>query len=349
MTEGKLICWIKLRDFCKKVYVQLGFQEEDAFLVADSLLQADLRGVRSHGIERMNVYIKRVELGLFNLSGEIKVIEEGPSTILVDGCNNMGPIACCKAIRLGLAKARESGSASICVRNSNHFGAAAYYTNIIAEQEYLGFTCTGAPPDVAPWGSYVQYLGTNPFSVAVPTSDGTMVLDMATSIQAKGKVRLALARNEKLPEGWCLDKHGNPTTDPAAALEGTMLPVGGPKGYSMAVFVDILGGVLSGAAFGKYGPHFARDFTQPCNVGHFFFILDIERFMPLGQFKKRLDVMISDIKALPKREGVDEIFLPGEIETNKLKKAKQEGIFVDGVQLQFLAAMADKFRIPMDF
>jgi len=341
----KLVEWHSLRSFIQQVFTKAGIPEGDALILADAFVFADMRGVRSHGIERMPNYLERVEKGLINKTGEIRILSESPSTLLVDACNSLGSVACVKSIRLASQKVKETGCVTLSICHSNHFGAAAYYTNMIAEMGMVGFTCTGATADVAPWGSYERYLGTNPFSISVPTLDGIMNLDMATSVQAKGKLRVLKARGEKVPEGWCLDKDGNPTTDPDAAIAGTMLPMGGPKGYGMAAFIDILGGVLSGSLFGKYAPHFVTDMEHISNVGHFFYILDISHIMPLDQFKRRLDIFSSDIKSLPKREGFDEIYLPGEIEARKMTQAKAEGISIDDIAQARLKEMANKYDV----
>jgi LDH2 family malate/lactate/ureidoglycolate dehydrogenase len=345
---NKSIEYTRLRTFIQQVYQVIGVPEGDAFIAADSLVFADMRGIRSHGIERLGTYIKRIQQNLINPAGEITVLHETDSTLQVDANNLLGPVACVKALAIAKKKAVQSGSATLSMRNSNHYGAAAFYTDRLAQEGFLAFTCTGATADVAPWGSYQAYLGTNPVSVSVPSKTGTINLDMATSVQAKGKVRVLHARGEALPEGWCLDKNGNPTTNTADALEGTMLPMAGPKGYGMALFVDILGGVLSGALFGKYAPHFVNDFTQTSRIGHFFYLLNIENLMPKQEFLNRLDVMVQDIKSLPVREGFEEILLPGEIEARKAEEAMRTGIVLDDVAQKRLLEFSASFSVPLD-
>lgn len=349
MSEKIMVNWERLRGFIQEIALKLGLPEDDAFILADSLVFADLRGIRSHGLTRLPTYIKRIECGLINTSGEIKVLKESASTIYVDACNSLGSVASVKALRLAIKKARETGCVTLSIKGSNHYGSAAYYTNLAAQEGMIGFTCTGCTPDVAPWGSYERYIGTNPFSISAPTGSGILNLDMATSVQAKGKIRVLADRGERIPEGWCLDAEGNPTTDPEKAIAGTMLPMGGAKGYGMAVFVDVVASILSGGLFGKYEPHFVTDFEHISELGHFFYLLDIEKIMPLDQFKKRLDWMISDIKGLPLRSGFKEIFLPGEIEAKKTEEAKKNGIEMDDTFCQCIRELSEKFNVPLPY
>ena len=345
MSLERKVDWQKTLDVCTKIYMAQGLPEEDAFMVADNLVQAELSGVYSHGITRMKVYTKLIESDMVNVKGNIKVDSEHPALLHIDGCNSMGAVSCTKAVRLGIAKAKQQGAAAVSVRNSNHFGAAAYYTNMMAEEGLMGLSMTSAPPNVAPWGSYQGYLGTNPLSFAVPSNNGPIILDMATSIAARGKVLVMADKGDPVPEGWALDKFGKPTTDAKEAADGTMLPIGGPKGYGLAFFIDMISGVMSGAAFGDHIVNFTKVMTAPPDIGHFFFMVDISKIMPLDTFKARADVFCNDIKSMPKIEGVSEIFLPGEIEKRKIEKYKAEGLNLRVALLDELKAICEKYNV----
>jgi len=294
--------------------------------------------------------MKYIDNDQVNTSGEIKVLNESPATLHIDGNNCLGAVVATKAVRRGIEKARESGAAVISIRRSNHFGTAAYYTQMIAEQGMVGIAMTNAFPHVAPLGSCQGYLGTNPISFGAPTASGKpMILDMATSVVARGKILSAAEKGEQIPIGWALDAQGNPTTDAAAALKGVLLPIAGPKGYGLSLFIDILSGVLSGAKFGGHlGPHAVGNTSRDTDVGHFFVIADISRFMPLEQFYERIKVVINDIKSLPRIEGVNEIFMPGEIEERKADLSIKEGLLLDEALITEIKGMCERFGITFD-
>jgi len=350
MTEQKRVDWQKARELCAKIYMARGIPEEDAYMVSDNLISAELSGVYSHGITRMKMYMRYIDNGQVNTSGEIKVLNESAATLHIDGNNCLGAVVATKAVRRGIEKARESGAVVISIRRSNHFGTAAYYTQMIAKQGMLGIAMTNAFPHVAPWGSYKGYLGTNPISFGVPTASGKpMILDMATSVVARGKISVAAEKGEPIPIGWALDANGNPTTDAAAAVKGVLLPIAGPKGYGLSLFIDVLSGVLSGAKFGGYlGPHAMGNTSKDTDIGHFFVIADISRFMPLEQFKERVEVVINDIKSLPRIEGVNEIFMPGEIEQRKADLGMKEGLLLSGALITELKVMCERFGVEFD-
>ncbi len=350
MTEGKRVDWQKARDLCAKIYMARGIPEADAYMVSDNLISAELNGVYSHGITRMKMYMRYIDNGQANSSGEIKIINEGPATLHIDGNNCLGAVVATKAVKKGIAKAKEMGAAIVSVRRSNHFGTAAYYTQMIAEQGMVGIAATNAFPHVAPLGSSKEYLGTNPISFGAPTASGKpMILDMATSVVARGKISVAAEKGEPIPLGWALDADGNPTTDAKAAANGVLLPIAGPKGYGLSLFIDVLSGVLSGAKFGGHlGPHAVGNTSKDTDVGHFFVIVDISRFMPLDEFNERMGVIISDIKALPKIEGVSEIFMPGEIEQRKVDVNMKEGLLLSEALLGELQKMCERFGIDFN-
>lgn len=346
MAGERRVDWQKARDLCVKLYMARGIPEADAYMISDNLILAELSGVYSHGLTRMNMYMRYIDNGQANISGEIKVLNEGPATLLIDGNNCLGTVVATKAVRRGIEKARGSGAVIVSVRKSNHFGIAAYYTQMITEQGMLGIAATNAFPHVAPWGSYKGYFGTNPISFGAPTMSGKpIILDMATSVVARGKISVAAKEGKSIPLGWALDAYGNPTTDAAAAVKGVLLPIAGPKGYGLSLFIDILSGVLSGAKFGGYLGPTDENTSKDTDVGHFFVIIDISRFMNIEDFNKRIEIMIKDIKALPKVDGVDEIFMPGEIEQRKTEINKREGLLLNELLQEDLKRLCERFDV----
>src|SRR3712207_3994940 len=300
---------------------------EDASIVADSLVQANLRGVDSHGVARVGIYVKRLEMGLVNPRPNVEVAREGAGTLLVDGDNGMEQVVGVRAIDLGLDKAKESGGVSVGVRRSNHYGAGAYYVQRAVDRDTVAFAYSNAPPTMAPWGGVDPYVGTNPYAFGVPAGKHPpIILDMATSIVARGKIILAAQKGESIPEGWAIDKHGNETTDAQEALEGSVLPFGGPKGYALSLMIDIMAGTLTGAGFGPRVTSLYDNFDEPQDVGAFFQLIDIGQFADPDAFKANIDRMIEEIKASRKSAGTEEIFLPGEIEYRMEQEREASGI-----------------------
>ena len=317
----------RLSDFVSAVFSTAGVPEDEATLIAESLTEADLTGVESHGVSRVPIYLKRIEMGVVNAAAKLDVIADLPGALVLDGCNSMGIVTGCRAMDMALKKAETSGAVFATVRNSNHFGIAAFFTQRALKKGMIGYVGSNAPSTVAPWGGVKPYMGTNPFSIAFPAGkEPPIVMDMATSIVAQGKIILAAKEGRPIPFGWAITKEGDPTDDPKAALEGTVLPFAGAKGYSISLMLDVLSGILSGAAFGPYLCNMWNDFKNPQNVGHYFVVINVEKFLSLDEFKNKMDTMIRDIKQSPRAKGVDEILLPGELERRKRDKRIVEGI-----------------------
>ena len=344
--DNILTDWEKLRSFCQKLLQCEEMPEDEAFIASDCLVQADLCGVESHGVSRTGIYLKRLEEKAVNPVCSLKIESEYPASMALNGCNSMGMVTGKRAMEFAIKKAKEAGSSFITVKNSNHYGMAYYYVKMAADENLIGITGTNAPPNIAPWGSSVPYLGTNPIAISAPTEGDPIILDMAPSVVAMGRVIMAARLGQDIPEGWAITKEGEPTTDPNLAVNGSVLPIGGPKGYGISLFIDILSGILSGA---DYGPHLGNmwnDFSRPQNVGHFFSCIDISKFVSLDVFKKRLGEMRSEIKALPRNEGVGEIFMPGEIELNRVRERKLKGIPLPPVVHTELKDLSLKYNIP---
>lgn len=319
--------WKRLQGFCAQVFERAGVSAEQAGIVADSLIQADLRGVESHGVVRTAIYLKRVEAGKMDPTSKISILNDTGSTLLLDGNNNFGAVVGSQALEIAMERSKQHGVGIVAVRGSNHFGTGAYYALKAIQKDQILLVMSNASQTMPPTGGVRPFLGTNPLAVGVPAGEELpFILDMATSVVARGKIIVAAQKGDSIPLGWAIDKAGNPTTDANAALEGSVLPIGGPKGYAISMFIDILSGVLTGAGFGKYVNNMYENWEQPQNVGHFFIALDIGKFIPVDHFKARMDDYIRSLKAEPKAPGVQEIFIPGELEHRQTVKRKAVGI-----------------------
>ncbi len=329
MTSSNKYSYKKLQDFCSTVFVKAGVMKEQADIVAASLVQADLRGVDSHGVVRTAIYLKRVEQKMINPAADIHIEKENESTALIDGGNHFGAVVGDKALKLAMEKAKTTGVGMVGVKNSNHFGTGAYYALEALKQDLGTIIMSNASQTMPPTGGVRPFIGTNPLAVGIPCGAyQPFLLDMATSVVARGKIIVAAQKGESIPQGWAIDKNGKPTTNAEEALEGSVLPLGGTKGYGISMFIDILSGVLTGAGFGKYVHNMYEDWEKPQNVGHFFITFDINKFIDIQEFKNRMDLYISDVKGEPRGEDVDEILIPGEIESRISEQRKKNGIIL---------------------
>lgn len=332
-----------LKSFCTEVLCRVGLPRNDARVVADSLVFADLRGVSSHGVMRMGIYVKRIEMGLVNKTPVMKVLKEGPCTVAFDGDNGMGQVVGVAGMDKAISLAKVSGVGAVTVTNSNHFGACAYYAVRACRNDMIGVALSNAPSTLAPWGGRAPYLGTNPVAIAVPAGkhDHAM-LDMAASVVARAKIILAARKGEKIPLGWAIDSLGRPTTDPEAALEGSVLPFGGPKGYGVAFMVEVLAGILSGSDFGKHIGSLYEDFSRPQNLGHFFLAISLGSFMDPEVFRQRMDALIDEIKAVPSADGVRQVLVPGEPERMSYSDGMKRGVALEESVVEDLSALGRK-------
>jgi LDH2 family malate/lactate/ureidoglycolate dehydrogenase len=338
-TGAVRVNWETLRGFCEEVLGAAGVPQKDALIVAASLVDADLSGMKSHGVTRLNDYLLRMEQGLMTPATKIDVVRETPSTALLDANDGWGQVASERAVELVVDKSREVGSAWVGVRNSNHNGTAAYWTMKIASEGMVGICSMNTSPVMAAHGSKRPTLGTNPLSIAVPSSSGKpVVLDMATSNQARGKIILAAKNNDPIPEGWAITGEGMPTTDAHEALKGSVLPLGGPKGSGLAIMLDILTGVLTGAKFGAKMPRMYDD-PQPQRVGHMFAAISVEAFMPMSEFLSRMDEKEQETRQGPPAPGYEKVAMPGDGTHARMATHRQDGIpLTDEVYADLLAA-----------
>jgi L-2-hydroxycarboxylate dehydrogenase (NAD+) len=305
----------QLHDFIREIFFHNGLSEEHAETASYALVKANLRGVDSHGVARVPMYCERLRLGVANPQPKIEVARVAPAAALVDGDNGLGLIVGKKGMAEAINIAREFGIGLVGVRRSGHYGMAALYILQAIEAGCVGLAFTNASAALPVWGGRNKFLGTNPFAAGAPTGGkSSFVLDMACSIMARGKLKFAAQRGEPIPEGLALDKNGLPTTDGKEAFEGVVLPFGGVKGAGLSMLMDILSGVLTGAAFGGEVRNPFTGLEGPQGTGHFFIALKADLFISLDAFEQRMQTLTQRVKTQPLAEGFEEIQIPGEPE-----------------------------------
>jgi len=333
------------RAFAAALLAAHGVPEADARRSAECLVLADLRGVQTHGLLRLPGYLDRIRKGLVYPKPQLSPVRVTPVAASLDGGNCLGFVVGTRAMEEAVAMARESGIGVVAVRRSTHFGMAATYVLQALAAGMASLVFTNASRAMPPWGGREPLLGTSPLAAGVPGGKlAPFVLDMSLSIAARGKIRIAEKRGTKIPLGWALDGEGRPTTDPTAALAGVVLPIGGPKGSGLAMMMDIFAGVLSGAAYAGDVADQYKAYDRPQDVGHFFLALRPDLFVPMHEVRARMDVLVGRIKACPKAEGVDEILMPGEIES-RLAAARETTGIPYGAELDAVQAEAKRARI----
>ena len=318
-----------LREWTTKVFLKLGVPKDDSELFTDSLIEANLRGVDTHGITRMlPTFVKRLQTGVLNTHTRLEIIREKSGTALIDCNNGIGQVSSKFAMELAIKKAQTTGIALVATTHSNHFGSAAYWATKALDHNMIGFSSTNAPAAVAPTGGAEAFLGTNPFAIAIPAgTESPFVLDMATSVVARGRIHLYAKQNMPLEPGWALDEYGKPTIDPHAALRGFLTPIGGYKGYGISLAIDMICGVLTGSSYGTHFPGFLADnLDDPTDLGSIFAAINIESFIETSEFKLSMDQAIREIKNCKKSEGTQRIYIPGEIELEMKKERLSKGI-----------------------
>lgn len=346
-THARLFPFTVLHQFCFSALQSVGVPENDARVVADSLVEADAAGKSGHGVARLlPLYVRRLKAGTTRAVPKVSVVEESMATALLDGDAGLGQVVGQKAMRIAVAKALESGVGIVVARNSSHFGTGAFFLKQALQAQMIGIVLTNAPSVMPPAGGSKPFFGTNPLCIGVPGgSEPPVILDMSTSVVPRGKIAMKNFANQPIPEGWAIDEQGQSTRNAGAALQGALLPIGGYKGAGLAMFVDILCGLLSGAAFGPHIVDIYDEGDQVQALGHFFAALDIARFVPLVEFEERLDGMVREIRAQPRQPGVDRIRIPGERAFAQSQKSIQSGIPLDGVAVQQIDALAENLGI----
>jgi LDH2 family malate/lactate/ureidoglycolate dehydrogenase len=335
-----------LRSLATDITVSAGALRADAEIFADALVAADLSGTGTHGMSRLAIYVKRIRKGLIDPRATINIERKRAATLAVDAGNGLGQVQASKVLDRLIPLARASGVACATIRNSQHFGAVSYYCNRAADQNMILLATTSCEPAMSPEGGCEAFFGTNPIAASFPTGKGFHVkIDLATSLVARGNIIAAQKKGDSIPPGWALDPDGNPTTDPSQALLGTVLTMAGHKGYALALLVEVLSSVLSGSAVGPDIGSMYKNLDRKQDVGHFFCLLDIEAFMDLAEFKRRIDDAIDRIKSCRKRPGVEEILIPGERSARRTRENLSRGITLDDATLQELRQLCAEFGL----
>jgi L-2-hydroxycarboxylate dehydrogenase (NAD+) len=337
-----------LREFIAAAFVKAGMPARDAATVAALMAEADLQGSDGHGVIRLPQYIRRIRAGGVNLEPDIRVVKERAGMALVHGDNGMGHLVMKRAAEIAVEKARTAGVAWVGAQWSNHAGPASLYARMPLAHDMIGlYFAVGNANHLPPWGGVEMLLSTNPIAAAIPAgTEPPIVLDMATTVTAYGKVKAKAARGEMMPEGWMIDRDGKPLTDPKRASEGFLLPIGGYKGYGLALVVGILAGTLNGAAMGREVIDFNADDASATNTGQAIVAIDPAAFGELAAFKSAIDSLARDLRSSERMAGVDRIRLPGERSHELRALYATQGIPIAPALAQSLARIASELGIP---
>jgi L-2-hydroxycarboxylate dehydrogenase (NAD+) len=338
----------QLRQFLTVAMTRLGLPEADATIVGRLMAEAELQGSDGHGAIRLLPYARRIRAGGINLHPDIRVVQERAGMALLDGDNGMGHLVMQRAAEIAIEKARHCGIAWVGSRLSNHAGPASLYARMPMAHDMIGlYFAVGNANHLPAWGGLDMLLSTNPIAVAVPAGDEpAVVLDMATTVAAYGKVKAKAQRGESMPVGWMIDRLGQPLTDPKRAEEGFLMPIGGYKGYGLALIVGLLAGSLNGAAMGSEVVDFNHDDTTTTNTGQAIMAIDLSAFGDVAGFKARVDKLVRELRESERMPGVDRIWLPGEQSHQKRVRNERDGIPLPPVLLAQLQAFASDMGIP---
>lgn len=331
----------ELREHCAAVLRAAGLDRTAAELVADSLVDAEARGISSHGVTRTRIYSERLRGGMIDAAAVPVVARETAGSVLLDANNAIGHVGADAAVDLAVARAAETTMSAVGVTNSNHCGTLAYFTRRAASRGLVTIGMSTAPPTMVYFGGRTRAVGTNPLSIAVPRPDGPpIVVDMATSSTARGKIILANQLGKEIPEGWAVDRDGRPTTDAAAALEGSVMPFSGPKGSGLAMMVELLAGAMVAGVTGTGIGDMYEDWTRPQRVGHLFLALNPDGWAGRSAFAAHVRDFAAGVHALPPGDGFDGVLLPGEVEDAALATAERDGVTVSSTVFADLASLA---------
>lgn len=326
----------------------LGLPDADAVTVGRLMAQADLQGSDGHGVIRLPQYSRRILAGGVNVKPNIQVVQERAAMALIDGDNGMGHLVMQQATELAIQKARTCGIAWVGSRFSNHAGPASLYARMPLAHDMLGlYFAVGNANHLPPWGGLDMLLSTNPIAVAIPTADeAPIVLDMATTVAAYGKVKAKAQRGEMMPEGWMIDRQGQPLLDPKRSEEGFLMPIGGYKGYGLSLVVGILAGTLNGAAMGRAVIDFNHDDHSVTNTGQAIAVIDPAAFGDVGEFKARVDQLVRELRDSERMPGVERIWLPGEQSEAKRTTYARDGIPIAPALLTQLNTVSAQLKVP---
>lgn len=362
MSDPNRFGYEQLVNFCRSVFLKLGCTDENANQGAEVLGESDLRGIDSHGVARLKIYVKWLQNGYAPANPEVKIVRENPSTALVDGGGGLGIMVAPIANRICVEKAETAGTSWVSVRNSNHFGIAGYYTKVASDRNLIGWAMSNATSQVAPARSSQPMLGTNPFSVSIPNPNGFPILiDMATSNVAYGKIEIAKREKRAMPIGWALDAQGKHTTDPfdiGGDQPYAMLPIGSleehgvHKGYCLCAMTDILSGVLGDSAFGPFGPHFMLPEVSPQplfgkGLGHLFGAIQVDAFTDMDSYSERIRSWIATFKSAKPIDQSMPVLVPGEPESVAIADRSQNGIPLNVEVVESLQKISEDLNIPL--
>jgi len=335
VAEGDLL------DLASRALTAGGMREDEAAQVARVLVLADLFGVRTHGISRVPQYLDRVRIGGIDARAEVATLRVAPGLATVDGRNGIGPLVGMRALEAATEGARVAGIGAAFARGSNHFGPVMPYALLAAEAGFASIIASNATTTIAPWGGRDTRVGNNPIGIGVPNPGGDpVILDMALSVAARAKIRALAEKNEPMPQGWATDSAGQPTTDARAALAGFLLPVGGHKGYGLAVMVDMLAGLLSGASYLTRVQAWDKNPGAAQDLGHVFILIDTARLGSTEWLRERVADFTAILHDTPAADPASPVMLPGEREMTSLARGRQEGVRVAEADLQKLRTLA---------
>jgi L-2-hydroxycarboxylate dehydrogenase (NAD+) len=352
MSELRRFAPDRVQTFIASAFERVGLAHDDAQSVAALMTEADVQGSDGHGIIRLPQYVTRIEAGGVNVRPNIRVTHERTATALIDGDNGMGHLIMKRAAEIAIAKAKTSGIAWVGSVHSNHAGPASLYARMALAEGMVGlYFAVGNANHLPPWGGMDMLLSTNPIAVAIPAdTEPPIVLDMATTVAAYGKVKARAQKGEAMPEGWMIDRQGHSLTDPKRAAEGFLLPLGGAeagyKGYGLSLVFGILAGTLNGAAMGKAVIDFNADQVTPTNTGQAVAMIDPGAFGDPQRFRRNVDILIREMRGSSKLPGVSRVWLPGEQSFNKRSESLSHGVPVASALCQALDALADRLQLP---
>jgi ureidoglycolate dehydrogenase (NAD+) len=362
--ESRVVAWEPLKTFAKEVFIRAGVPEDGAEAEASALIWANLRAVDSHGVLRIPWYIDNIDKGVMNTNPNIQILKETPATMLVDADHAMGPVVTIQVVNKAVEKAKKMGICWATIRNITHQGALGFYSQMMAEKNMAGVVFVCAPPNMAPFGSSAPGVHNSPIAISVPAKrHRPLNLDMATSVVAGGKLWLAVDKGVPIPEGWALDKEGNPCTDPHKS--GALLPFGGAKGSGLAIMLECLSSVMGGNPMlepalhgregsdrvetdGEKGESEKLSYLPKRHIQNSVVVaVDIATFTDVDGYKETISSLIEGLKGLPKAKGTEEIFVPGEPEEQTYTDRSQNGIPLPLGTWDKLCAMSERFDVPM--
>ena len=351
--KGRVFMKVKhenLRSFCIDAMVKFGMDKTDAETTAEVLITTDLMGVNTHGSKQLYLLLKNMKEGGLDVKAKPTVVNLGPALSVIDGKFAMPMVTATKAMNLAIKKAKDTGIAYVGVKGSGHFGAAGFYANMAAKEGLIGLSMSNVDPCVAIPGGKTPHFGTNPVAYAIPTGTArTIFLDIATSVSAVSKIFAAKTLGKPIPDGWLIDSDGKPTNDPMKYPEDAcILPMAGHKGYGIALLVEVLSAIVTGALFTLDVPCWLRDFSKSANQGHAFIAIDIKKIIPIADFESRMDKMVSQIHDAPKADGIEKIYLPGEMEWEEYDRQLKDGIELPEDVVINLKKLSEELDMSMD-